>query len=217
MFKADGSTSPAPPRQERSRAKLERILAATEELLASELFEDVSMGAIAARAGVSVGTIYTRFPSKEALLPALFERHDASVAGVVRELLEGLARAKGLRARLRRVVAFALEYHRSRRGLLRALTVYVRAHPESVLAETLRRRQAQYRAVAEAVAGDGRELGGRTAARIDDVEFVLGVINSVCREQVLFDDVTPLRGRPSSPRAMERRLVDMALRTLTAR
>ena len=55
-----------------------RILDATEELLTEQLFESLTISAIARRAGVAVGTIYTRFENKEALLPALFERHHES-------------------------------------------------------------------------------------------------------------------------------------------
>jgi len=67
------------PTQERSKRSLERILVATEELLDTELFADATMVRIARRAAVAVGTLYLRFPSKDALLPVLLERYEATL------------------------------------------------------------------------------------------------------------------------------------------
>jgi AcrR family transcriptional regulator len=60
-----------PPLQRRSAKKLADILAATIELLEERSLEDIGVADIARRAGVSVGTIYTRFTDKEALLSFL--------------------------------------------------------------------------------------------------------------------------------------------------
>lgn len=58
----------------------ERILAAAAEVFA-ERGLDVSLDDIAAHAGVGVGTVYRRFPDKEALIDALFEEKiDRAVA-----------------------------------------------------------------------------------------------------------------------------------------
>ena len=53
-----------------ARRNRELILAAARELLASDQV-DVQIDAIAARAGVGVGTVYRHFPDKEALLGEL--------------------------------------------------------------------------------------------------------------------------------------------------
>ena len=71
----------ATPVQPRAFRTLERILAATEELLEERLFEQVAIADIAERAGVSVGTIYTRFADKSALLPGAWS--EASKASIV--------------------------------------------------------------------------------------------------------------------------------------
>lgn len=209
------SAVPLPPRQARSRETLERILAAVDELLQEELFEALSMAEVARRAGVSVGTIYTRFRAKDDLLPALFARHQAAVGERVATFLEELGRLRSLRARIERVVGFAVDYHRDHRGLLRALTMYVRANPDGIPAQAFRERAAQYRAVAALVVGDAR--GVRRERPLEAAEFALGVVNSVCREQVLFDDVTPLRGRRRSLASLKRRLAALVHRDLTAR
>lgn len=66
--------TPHAPKQPRSKRTLGQILAATEELLESREFEDISIDEIAKRAGVAVGTVYTRFKSKDDLLPYLISR-----------------------------------------------------------------------------------------------------------------------------------------------
>jgi len=206
-----------PPQQERSRATLERILAACEELLDERLFEQLTMGAIAERAQVAVGTLYTRFRSKEELLPALFERHDRAVGARVGGLLEKVQAEPDLRARIDLIVAFAVDYHTRHRGLLRALTMYVRAHPESVPAQTFAERGRQYGAVAQALVADGEGVAQRQGeSALQAAEFALGVVNSVCREQLLFDEVTPLKARRRSRAALERRLADSVWRDLSA-
>ena len=211
-----GATSdPIPPRQDRSRETLERVLAATEELLSEALFEDLAMADIAARAGVAVGTIYTRFRTKDDLLPALFARHDEAVAVRLGPFFERLAKKRSLRARIQGVVEFAVDYHLQNRGLLRALTMYVRAHPDSVPARTFRERAEQYRAVARLVVGDGREIQHKNP--LEATEFALGLVNSVCREQVLFEDVSPLAGQRPSLAAFKRRLTETVHRDLAGR
>jgi AcrR family transcriptional regulator len=63
-----------PPRQARSRAALQRILASAEQVLAETGFDDLTMVAVAERAGLSVGAIYRRFEGKEQLLNAVKDR-----------------------------------------------------------------------------------------------------------------------------------------------
>src|SRR5689334_7111900 len=67
--------TPRPMRAD-ARRNRELILAAARELLASDQPE-VQIDAIAARAGVGVGTVYRHFPDKEALMGELVrERFD---------------------------------------------------------------------------------------------------------------------------------------------
>jgi AcrR family transcriptional regulator len=62
------------PRQARSRALVEAVLDATERVLAQEGPEQANTTRIAEVAGVSVGSLYQYFPSREALLAAVIER-----------------------------------------------------------------------------------------------------------------------------------------------
>jgi AcrR family transcriptional regulator len=74
------------PRQARSRETIEAILTATARVLKRVGFDHASTNHIAEEAGVSVGSLYQYFPSKEALVAALLERHMAEMSA---ELMSG--------------------------------------------------------------------------------------------------------------------------------
>jgi AcrR family transcriptional regulator len=71
------------PRQQRAKSTVDAILeAATRILEAGEVF---TTNHVAARAGVSVGTLYQYFPDKTAILHALGARERAAMAEATRE------------------------------------------------------------------------------------------------------------------------------------
>jgi AcrR family transcriptional regulator len=63
-----------PPQQRRSQESLERVLQAGFELLQERGFEGFTLQEVSARANVSIGSIYARVPSREALIKAVYER-----------------------------------------------------------------------------------------------------------------------------------------------
>lgn len=63
-----------PPLQRRSRQSLERVLEAGLEVLQEEGFEGFTLQEVSRRAGVSIGSIYARVPSREALIMAIYDR-----------------------------------------------------------------------------------------------------------------------------------------------
>lgn len=63
------------PKQARAHATVDAILTATARVLVKEGYDRASTNRIARAAGVSVGSLYQYFPSKEALVAALIERH----------------------------------------------------------------------------------------------------------------------------------------------
>ncbi len=200
---------PPAPRQARSQRTLERILASAEELLGRGLFEELTMARLAAHAGVAVGTIYTRFADKAALLPALFDRNHRAATAVVDDLVGRLETLPTLRARAGEVVRVAVELHTERRGLLRALTMYTRAHPQAIGGGVFAERARQFRRVARALLGDRGEVRDRCAEGA--ALFALSTVNAVCREQILFADSTAVRDDASS---LRRRLTELLYRYL---
>lgn len=63
-----------PPLQRRSQESLERVLNAGFEVLRELGFEGFTVHEVSRRAGVSIGSIYSRVPSREALIMAIYER-----------------------------------------------------------------------------------------------------------------------------------------------
>jgi AcrR family transcriptional regulator len=63
------------PRQQRSKATVDTILEATARVLKKQGFDGLSTNAVAAQAGVSIGSLYQYFPNKEALVAKLIDRH----------------------------------------------------------------------------------------------------------------------------------------------
>jgi len=110
-----------PAHQARTRAALNRLLDAAEELLAEKGFDEMGIVEIARRAGTSVGGFYRRFRDKEGLLHALHERFCEDARATADE---ALAPAKwagaSLSEILHQVTGFLVQIHREREGLFRA-------------------------------------------------------------------------------------------------
>lgn len=113
---------PRPPRQKRSEATLARILEAAGRLLATRDLEAVTVEDIAREAGVSVGSLYTRFKSKDDLLTHLL---DSTQRRQVAQLETVLAPERwagvGLAARLDWLVDALRDSARASPGLIRAV------------------------------------------------------------------------------------------------
>ena len=67
--------------QDRSRLTVDAILEATARILMKEGYDRASTNKIAERAGVSIGSLYQYFPSKEALVAAVSDRHSEETGG----------------------------------------------------------------------------------------------------------------------------------------
>lgn len=77
------------PTQARATATVEAILLATSRILAREGYDRLSTNRVAEEAGVSVGSLYQYFPSKEALVATLAERHrERTMALVLGTIIE---------------------------------------------------------------------------------------------------------------------------------
>ncbi|WP_374572727.1 TetR family transcriptional regulator [Phenylobacterium sp.] len=112
--KSQDLSAPAAPRrrtpqQERSRARVEAILAAAHELVVEAGSDALKMSDIAARAGVPIGSLYQYFPDKPAILRELATRFMTRVRDMLREGMGGLATRE---AALERSDALLLAYYR---------------------------------------------------------------------------------------------------------
>jgi AcrR family transcriptional regulator len=70
----DATPQIRPPLQRRSRASFERVLEAATELLNEEGYQGFTLAEVSRRARVSIGSIYARVTSKDALFYAIHER-----------------------------------------------------------------------------------------------------------------------------------------------
>jgi AcrR family transcriptional regulator len=144
------------PRQRRAHDTVDVLLEATEIVLADKGFAATTTNHIAEAAGVSIGTLYHYFPSKEALVEAVvhrmwtrelevLEKHreelaagplDAAVRAIVSDLVAVMAERREL---YRRWYAEASHLGRLEEGL------GITAHAVAALRETLARRAPQLR------------------------------------------------------------------------
>ena len=96
--------------QARSRATVDALVEATARILVREGFDRASTNHIADVAGVSIGSLYQYFPSKEALVAALIERHMEEMLKVVGDAFDRLAAAT-LDDAAREIVLLMVEAH----------------------------------------------------------------------------------------------------------
>jgi AcrR family transcriptional regulator len=132
------------PRQERSRAKVRRLLDAADRVLTGDGFEALTVRRIAEEAAVPVGTIYQFFPDKSAIVDALAHRYIDEFGAIISDLV-----ARAERERWADPVGTLLEafvtLYRSRPGYL---SIWTGRH---LSPELLRADDANNAAIAEGV------------------------------------------------------------------
>ncbi|HVE69795.1 MAG TPA: helix-turn-helix domain-containing protein [Thermoanaerobaculia bacterium] len=167
-------------RQVRSADTEERIATSARELLRSRGLEAVTMADIAARAGVSIGGLYARFPSKEALAVYLadkrvFEELERQSAGIFDDADTSAGDV------VRRYMSTAAALYRRNRPLLRAVYVATRTGTDEALRARVREfNQKLHQRLREAV------LARCRGARPEAVNLGILSMMSTLRELVLF-------------------------------
>lgn len=96
------------PRQQRSRERVESILAAAHTLIVEAGSDALKMSDIAARAGVPIGSVYQYFPDKPAILRELALRFMERVRGV---LVDGMVGVAGKQDAIDRLDGLLAGYH----------------------------------------------------------------------------------------------------------
>jgi AcrR family transcriptional regulator len=85
------------PTQQRSRERVERMLAAARELIAEQGSDALRMSEVAERAGVSIGSLYQFFPDKTAIIGTLVERYNEAGRRCIADGLENVASEDDMR------------------------------------------------------------------------------------------------------------------------
>ncbi|MDR6797839.1 TetR/AcrR family transcriptional regulator [Acinetobacter calcoaceticus] len=108
------------PHQARSVATFEAILEAAARILESLGFAGFNTNAVAELAGVSIGSLYQYFPSKDALIVELIRRERAELSNRIVEAIQQTD-ATDLKEKLKLIIQAAVQHQLSRPQLARTL------------------------------------------------------------------------------------------------
>jgi AcrR family transcriptional regulator len=112
------------PTQQRSQLTVAALLKATAHILVKEGYESASTNKIADAAGVSIGSLYQYFPSKEALVAAVVDRHAREMMQLLRDALAKVMQ-QPIEVGTRELVKVMIDAHRVDPKLHRALVEQV--------------------------------------------------------------------------------------------
>ncbi|MBK8629483.1 MAG: TetR/AcrR family transcriptional regulator [Sphingomonadales bacterium] len=125
------------PRQARAVATVEAIAQAATQLLRENGLAAMTTNAVAARAGVSIGSLYQYFPNRDALMVELIRREQRGHVERVRAALV-LCEELDLEATVRLLVRAAMGHHRADALLASAIDhEEARLPVDAIIAETL--------------------------------------------------------------------------------
>ena len=112
------------PTQPRAIATVDALVEATARILVDDGLHGISTNRIAEVAGVSVGSLYQYFPSKEALVMAVVERHAARVVGLLSEAF-AVALQEPLPVAIEQLVGSIVDVHEQQPALQHAIVSQV--------------------------------------------------------------------------------------------
>ena len=182
------------PKQSRSQNTQERVLRALEDMLSERFFEQITIRDLAARTGVSSGTIYRRFKDKKALLPVLYQRFDHMKSEWANAFWNDfdLNTEPCVTLRIRHLVGKHMIFYRTHAPILRTVYLYMRLHGELSLEDIDEKRQSLYQHILEPVFV-ALAVEERVKPNADQVKLFLLLLLSSVNERMLFGDLKPAR------------------------
>lgn len=172
------------PLQMRSRATVDVLLRAAAQVFATRGYAAATTNHIAARAGVSIGSLYEYFPGKDALLVALAEQHISEGAAILARVWSEVGPEEEVPDIVRRFARAMFDLHAHDRPLHRLL------FEEAPLPRQTRRRVSQIEsAIAEQLAGYLSKEPRRT--RRDPMlaaQVIVQCIEAVTHKQIVHGD-----------------------------
>ena len=176
-----------PPKQARSADVTWRIGRAAADLLASRPYHTVSVADIAAAAGISVGAVYTRFPTKEHVFVHLLgDLAEELVTTMQREMNpHELARCT-VDEVVRRYLLMVGKAFVRHRALLAPATLIVRQTRDPQLQELMRRFNAEVHGRLRALLLD--RLGRNDARSIRRIDTAILWSSAAMREVILYGE-----------------------------
>lgn len=177
-----------PAKQARSQRTMERVEAAARAALNRESWADLTMAALARAAKTSVGSIYARFPSKEALLDRLDEIYCEEIIAL-NSALSSDPMLTSFDEALSSFVHGLAMYHRAHAGLIRTLILETRTAGHPAFHERSARMNRALKGVAHRL-GELARAEGRVFPA-DKISWVLFLVLSTMRELALFPQGLP--------------------------
>jgi AcrR family transcriptional regulator len=186
------------PRQARARETVDALLVAAKTLLVRSGVQGATTNAIAELAGVSIGSLYQYFPSREAIIAELSRRHVARVLSLIFAEVDALV-GTSLRVGARRLIQLMIDVHRQDPELHAAIEA---SHPRLGARALLAEVEAQVMATARTYLHSHRE-----ELVVDDLDrasfIVVTAIEALTHEaafrrpdlldrEALVDDITRL-------------------------
>ena len=175
----------SPPLQERSAKTLERIVEATEDLLRTKSFENVTIRDIVRRAKCPIASFYARFKSKDDLLPHLYERYDARVGpAVAAKIAAADIRKLDLPEAVAMCVDLIIDSCSSDKWLMREVALFARRNPGAIGSGMRKNRAGLHSRAAELFGIFAKDIRHKDPVRAAEVGIFM--VASVAREAILF-------------------------------
>jgi AcrR family transcriptional regulator len=177
------ATQSARPLRADARLNHDRVLEAAAEAFARD-GADASLKAIAIEAGVGIGTLYRRFPTREILIEATYRNESAKLGDAATQLLERSAPV----AALREWMDLFVHYMATKHGMAEALHAVLVTDGEL----RMRTRDLLTDAVATLVAAGVRERTIRPDVDATDVLMAIGGVTMIAGDPEQFELATRL-------------------------
>lgn len=178
-------------RQRHRSATIETVLAAAEQVFADQGLHAAHMGEIAARAGVSVGTLYNHFKDREALLAGLLEARRAEMISQLDQAMRSAAGRPGIE-RLRVMVETMLLHKSRHRKFLQILLQGEIGRYENTFPSACRMPSATlheiYGRVEKVVRQAVKEGALRPGAEATAPMFLMGMVRSLAIRDALREE-----------------------------
>ena len=192
------------PLQERSRARVLRILDAAAELFVSVGYDAATTEEIATRAGTSIGSIYQFFPNKRAMFDAIAARHLSEAATLFESFVGVDVEGTPWRDLLERTIDAYSAYHRQNLGF-RAILLNWKLSPEFLEAgellnqEFARRAETILKSRAPHLPKEQLTAVSRIAVEVVSTVLVISVRMTEDESQMIFQETKTLLVRYLAP------------------
>lgn len=208
-------TTLRPAKQLRSSQTQDRIVNACKDLLREREFEEITVADIVQRARSSLGAFYARFPSKEALLPALYDDYSRSLPTETTVWSDPSTWGeRSLRTRIGNLVRFVIQDYRATRPIMRPLALYARQHAQDISDERRQASSDKHRAACSYLLECREEITHPDPERA--VDLIAYFIPAIGRDKILFGDAPHAKSVEVDDSTLEEELIRMAISYLLA-